>query len=147
MALRKELKVIHVHKLICVHLLVVICGTACTANQYASVPAAMSREQCERNEVCGYTGVVTIEEINHVFMGRLMLETGECVNLSLNDRTIKKIRKEGSKVLTVYGYRLPTPVGMHDVDFIKVDGRRIGWELCSDHYIFVKKVVEPEQER
>ena len=133
---------IHAHKLICVHLLVLISCAACTANQYTNIPAAMSREQCEKNEVCGYTGVVTIEEINHVFMGRLILESGECVNLSLDKRAVKKIRSEGNKTLTVYGYRQPTPIGMHDVDFIEVDGRRIGWQLCSDHYIFVKKVTE-----
>lgn len=72
-------------------------------------------------------------------MGRLVLHTGECVHLSLSDKLVKDIRQAGQAYLNVYGDRLPKPMGMEEIDFLEVNGRRVGWDICSDYYIFVSQ--------
>jgi len=98
------------------------------------------------SEVCRLAGVVNIEEVNHAFMGRLMLKSGECVHLSLSDKLVSDLRKSDQTYLSVYGDRLPKPIGMDDIDFLEVNGRRVGWDICSDYYLFVSKakiITEP----
>lgn len=106
----------------------------------------MTYQQCMVSEVCRLAGVVNIEEVNHAFMGRLMLKSGECVHLSLSDKLVSDLRKSDQTYLSVYGDRLPKPIGMDDIDFLEVNGRRVGWDICSDYYLFVSKakiITEP----
>ena len=114
---------------------------SCSSSRDIGGQKIMTFSECSDSDVCLLEGIVTIEEVNHVFMGCLKLDSGSCVQISLDNKYIKKIRKARELKIRVYGDRMGKPVGMDGVDFLKVDGRRVGWDLCSDFYLFVTKVI------
>ena len=97
----------------------------------------MSYEECAGKDHCILQGQFSIVEVDHVFMGQLILSSGECVNISLSDRQLHANRRNVDKQTAFQGDRLPVPVGLGEVDFLEVDGRRVGINLCGNYYLFV----------
>lgn len=129
--------------LVLLSFLLVLCG--CSSGSLSkSVTPYSDSGQCVPHENCSLKGVLTIEEIDHVHMGHLVTEDVDCINVSLPSRAVKKFSRKGSEKVIVTGRLFKTPV-LSDEDLpleYKINGRRVGWNQCSDVYLFVDKVSD-----
>jgi hypothetical protein len=99
----------------------------------------MSLAECAEASVCRIEGTLGLLEVDHVVMGRLELTNGECVNVSLPRREVRRIELEGPQRTTVEGRVYRSPGDDPDIMNLTVNGRRIGWHQCGDFYLFVER--------
>lgn len=98
----------------------------------------MTLQECSLASVCRIEGVLSVREIDHVHMGRLELPGGECVNVSLPPRDVRRIQREGPRHAIVEGRVNPSPGDDPNLMTLVIEGRRVGWHQCGDFYIFVR---------
>lgn len=107
--------------------------------------------ECQHRDRCVVSGLMSIEEINHVHMGELVTGKGECINISLPKVAVKKYSKRDKSNVMVAGVLYRTPVMQEDGITLqyKINGRRVGWGQCGDYYLFVDDVssIRSLQER
>lgn len=99
---------------------------------------------CVLHESCSLTGALSIEEINHVYMGRLKTSDMDCINISLPSRLVKEFMHKNDQKVVVTGMLFKTPVFSEDdltLEY-KINGRRVGWGQCLDVYLFVENAKD-----
>lgn len=115
-------------------LALVLCMTGCILHG-ATVVAAVY-PNCKLDDYCSVTGTFSVVEIDHVKMGKVMLQNGKCINLSMSNSALVKY-KPGEEI-SVAGILYETPAVDELTATLKIDGRRIGWSQCNKNYIFLK---------
>jgi YD repeat-containing protein len=97
----------------------------------------MSYDECATASNCRVEGVVSLREVDHVWMGHLALPDGKCVSLSLPAAEVARVRRSGPRSRVYAGRVYPAhPEG--DVRLVSVGGRRVGLSQCGDFYVFVR---------
>jgi hypothetical protein len=103
--------------------------------QSPNTSRVMGYDECVASSTCSAEGVVSLQEIDGIKMGRLEFENGRCIAVSFpetffRENTLpKRIRVEGRI------YR-----GHHDPNFLllEIDGRGISYSPCGEVYLFVR---------
>lgn len=98
---------------------------------------AMTVTECEHSHVCTLQGLLEMSNDGHAYIGKMNVDGGGCVNVSLSEKQSKRMTGRPPQRKTITGRVLPYP---HDLGFIeyRVNGRQIGYGKCGDYYIFVK---------
>lgn len=96
----------------------------------------MTVAECRAAKVCRSEGVMSIVEAQHVKMGRLSLPGGSCILVSLPRKTVEGFLFKPEQPMSIAGDVYPASGG-DDVATLTVRGRRVGWGLCGDFYVFV----------
>jgi hypothetical protein len=116
--------------LLIILMLSVSCGDDIEVNTMSSYSG------CARGRDCTASGMLTMSSDGHGFIGKLELENGTCLNVSLPVEVSRELLGQEPRQMTVVGriYRY-----VHEYQtFVLVDGRRIGEGLCGDYYLFVQ---------
>ncbi len=73
----------------------------------------------------------------HGFIGRLTLDEGGCVNVSLPVQASRALLNHAPTTMTVRGKVFPY---VHDDNLLElqINGRSVGYGLCGDFFVFVK---------
>lgn len=116
-------------KLILISIFLCCCAQTPQGVSYAAYP------NCKVDDYCSVTGRFSIEEIDHVKMGKLILDDNKCINLSLPKKMLKN--SSSGKDMTFHGQLYETPSSDELTAGIKIDGRKVGWSQCNKLYIFV----------
>lgn len=101
-----------------------------------STGKAMTFENCSEGPVCVITGRLSVELVDHVKMGRLVLQDGSCVNVSLPPSSVRKAEEYPARMQTISGKVKHGEFDENTVSLI-VKGRRVGLSQCGTFYVFV----------
>lgn len=97
----------------------------------------MSVDACKKAKHCVLQGMLSVVEIGDIKMGKLELDHGECVSVSLPSKMIELAAKQGRHKATVEGTIFPVPTDV-EVATISVNGRTIGLGQCGNFYLFIE---------
>jgi len=111
-------------------------GCSATSHDMSSVPL-MSFDQCLSSKYCRVSGELSLKEVDHVLMGRLTMDDGKCLNVSLPKRTVQHLRSEGTVSQVVVGRVFPSYPDP-DLAEIYIAGRRVGLSQCGNILLFVE---------
>lgn len=97
----------------------------------------MNAEQCMRAEICKVHGLLEMSNDGHAYIGKLRLEDGTCVNVSLPEKESRRLSGQPAQMRTITGKVFPY---VQENTFIehRVNGRQIGYGLCGSHFVFVR---------
>jgi len=102
-------------------------------------PACASVEQFRQCTACTVSGLMAMSSDGHGFIGKLVLDNGECLNVSLSQQRSRRLLGEPAQHMTVSGEVLPYPeVSGGLVLGYRVKDRPIGRGLCGDYFLFVR---------
>jgi hypothetical protein len=107
----------------------------CTA-----VPAphlAKSAADCNEAHACEVRGLLTMSSDGHGFIGIVRLDDGSCINVSIPDSRSRSLLGKPAQAVDLVGTVMPFPYGA-DILYFTVNGRKVGFGLCTDYYVFVK---------
>lgn len=107
------------------------CSTPIVSNE------AMTFDQCSQADYCRISGKLSIREVDHVKMGRLDLEDGTCINVSLPTSEVTRLELIGIELTTIEGRVFPATSGSDFVS-LTVNGRRVGITHCGNFYVYVE---------
>lgn len=95
-----------------------------------------SERECKSGEDCTVEGDLTITTDGHGYIGKLDMENGDCLNVSLPDAVSEEHIYKNPTKMKLTGRWLPY-VKQNGL-VVTVNGRKIGEGLCGDHYLFVR---------
>ena len=104
-------------------------------------PLCSSAEQFRQCDECTVTGVLMMSSDGHGFIGKLLLEDGDCLNVSLSSERSRRLMDQPAQQITVSGTVLPYPVVADSEGLVlgyRVKGRPVGRGLCGDYFLFVQ---------
>jgi len=90
---------------------------------------------------CTISGALTVEEVEHVKMGRLQMSDGACLPVSLSANKIEQTLAPGPVSTTLTG-RLERSIAFDPRSRIvsfEMRGRRIGVHLCNSVFLLVEE--------
>lgn len=105
----------------------------------ASVPEleVMTAEQCARAEICKVRGLLEMSNDGHVYIGKLHLDDGTCVNVSLPERESRRLSGQPAQMRMITGSVFPYVQEDTFMEY-RVNGRQIGYGLCGSYFVFVR---------
>jgi hypothetical protein len=105
----------------------------------ASVPEleVMTAEQCARAEICKVRGLLEMSNDGHAYIGKLHLDDGTCVNVSLPERESRRLSGQPAQMRTITGNVFPYVQEDTFIEY-RVNGRQIGYGLCGSYFVFVR---------
>lgn len=111
-------------------------GCSSTSFDLSDVPL-MKFDQCVSSKYCRVSGNLSLKEVDHVLMGRLTMDDGRCLNVSLPKGTVQRLRAEGAVNEVVVGRVFPSYPDP-DLAEIYIAGRRVGLSQCGNVLLFVE---------
>ena len=101
----------------------------------------MSKEECRAASVCSLAGDLTLSSSGYAWIGRLTLDSGECVNVSLPDEVTRTLAESGANGVRLVGdvVRYPEFENNYVVVSFAVRGREVGIGGCGDFLVFVER--------
>lgn len=125
----------------CVGLFITIATGCATA---ARPPACVSAEQFIQCKECTASGMLDMSSDGHGFIGRLTLDNGDCLNVSLSTSRSRSLLGRPAQHVTVSGQVLPYPeisLSSQDSEYLalsySVQGRKVGRGRCGEYFLFV----------
>lgn len=118
--------------------LVAILEIGCTTIQPQNCDSIKQLRQCTS---CTVTGWLEMSSDGHGFIAKLVLENGECVNVSLPTAEARNLLGKPPRKVKVHGDVLPYPVPSGADGLVlgyRVKGRPVGQGLCGDRFLFVQ---------
>jgi hypothetical protein len=105
----------------------------------ASAPKleVMTAEQCARAEICKVRGSLEMSNDGHAYIGKLHLEDGSCVNVSLSEGQARRLSGQPAQMRTIIGKVFPYIQEDTLIEY-RVNGRQIGYGLCGSYFVFVR---------
>ncbi len=107
------------------------------ASAPAPVAESMTYEECQHASRCQISGVLHLRSVDLVQMGRLNLDDGRCINVSLPDNMIEELGRRMPKRQVIKGRVF---IGGHRDESawsMVIEGRKVAISQCGDFYIFV----------
>ena len=103
---------------------------------------AMSKDECRSASYCTLIGTLTRSSDGHAWIGRLTLDSGECVNVSIPDAEMIELGESGVSDAMVAGAVVFYPTSNTDdlVTSFTANGRKVGVGNCGDFFIFVESL-------
>lgn len=114
-------------------------GFSCTTQRLLVSRAAY--ETCVGSEACELEGLLRVVPAEHGVTGKMDVQGGSCVNVSLPPAALEIAKRRGPIVMRVKGERIgdATQV-LSDVQttFVEYQGRRLGLGICEGVVVFVR---------
>jgi hypothetical protein len=108
-----------------------------TCNEGSGVSSRILKENsCTPGNDCTVSGIVTMSTDGHGYIGRLVLQDGTCLNVSLPDDESKNMIYRTPRHMKITGRMLPYVKENNVV--IRVNDRLVGEGLCGNYYLFVR---------
>jgi hypothetical protein len=111
--------------------LIVLFCSSCAAEKN------MTRDQCVNASACSIEGVLTMSSDGHAFIGVLTLDDKSCINVSLPEKRSEYLLGKSGKLTVISGLVVSFPHADDAMEFA-INGRRVGYGLCGDKFVFVK---------
>lgn len=110
----------------------------------ARPPDCLSAEQFHQCTECTASGMLEMSSDGHGFIGRLVLDNGDCVNVSLPPGRSRALLGKPAQRLKVSGPVLPyaqISLESKDSEYLvlsySVKGRKVGRGRCGPYFLFV----------
>jgi hypothetical protein len=104
-------------------------------------PSCLSAEQFLQCKECTASGILEMSSDEHGFIGRLTLDKGDCLNVSLSPRRSRALLGRPAQHVTVTGQVLPYPnISLYSrgseytVLSYSVKDRKIGQGRCGKYF-------------
>lgn len=110
------------------------CGGGCTTME----PSPMTYEECAGANLCTVRGMASVTRVEAVWMAEVALGGERCVRVSLSDKAISRLRRDGPQIITASGVVYRDPSRNEEVAFMEVNRRRVGLGTCGDFFVFVE---------
>ena len=100
----------------------------------------LSKEECREASTCELVGRLTRSSDGHAWIGRLTLDSGECVNVSTPDDLMEQLGDTGEVNARLVGssIRYPDFASGPVITRFVINGREIGIGRCGDFFVFIE---------
>lgn len=121
-----------------------LAGIAIATSSCATQIGLVGREAyevCVKSERCELEGLLRIVPAEHTVTGKMDVQGGACVNVSLPPAVMEMVKKRGPSSVRVKGEKIGDATQVLDgvqTTFVEYQGRRLGLGICDGLVVFVR---------